>query len=114
MASTKFGFNMADDDNHLNPDWSANGSHENTGDELNELKMEMIALKVFKSISPFDHHRFLNQAKVQVLETENKQLQEEKKIQEDKCSKLEKEMREKTLKRVGTISKNSNTKNKSL
>jgi hypothetical protein len=47
------------------------------------------------------------QAKVQVLETENKQLveankqlAEEKKIQEDKCSKLEKEMREKSLKRV--------------
>jgi capsular polysaccharide biosynthesis protein len=52
-----------------------------------------------------------------VLETENKQLLEankqiveEKKIYKDKCSKLEKEMREKSLKRVGTISKNLNTK----
>jgi hypothetical protein len=101
---------MTDDDSHLNPDWSANGSHENAGNELNELKMEMIALKVFKSISPFDHHRFLNQAKVQLLETANKQLLEEKKILADKCSKLEKEMREKTLKRVRTIYKNFNSK----
>jgi hypothetical protein len=40
---------------------------------------------------------------VQVLQTENKQLIEEKQIQEDKYSKLEKEMREKLLKRVGII-----------
>jgi hypothetical protein len=43
------------------------------------------------------------QAKMQVLETENKQLVEEKKIQEDKYSKLEKEMREKSLEKVGQI-----------
>jgi hypothetical protein len=45
------------------------------------------------------------QAKVQVLETANKQLVEEKKIQEDKWKKLEKEIHEKSLKRVGTFSK---------
>jgi hypothetical protein len=44
-----------------------------------------------------------------VLETENKQLVEEKKIHEDKCSKMKKEMREKLLKRVGTFFKNFNT-----
>jgi hypothetical protein len=45
-----------------------------------------------------------------VLETENKQLVEEKKIQDDKCRQLEKEMREKSFKRVGYIFKNLNTK----
>jgi hypothetical protein len=38
-----------------------------------------------------------------MLETENKQLVEEKKIQGDKLKKLEKEMREKYLKRVGIV-----------
>jgi hypothetical protein len=42
---------------------------------------------------------------MQVLEAENKQLLEEKKFQEDKCNKLEKEMREKSLKRVGKFFK---------
>jgi TRAP-type mannitol/chloroaromatic compound transport system substrate-binding protein len=46
-----------------------------------------------------------------VLQTENKQLVEEKKIEAVKLSKLEKEMREKLLKRVGIIYKNFNAKN---
>jgi hypothetical protein len=51
MTNTKFGLNMTDDDKHLNPNWtvgtSANDSHEHTGDKLDEMKLEMIALKVF-------------------------------------------------------------------
>jgi hypothetical protein len=43
---------MANDDNNsINPNWtvgnSANSGHENDGNELNVLKLEMIALKVF-------------------------------------------------------------------
>jgi hypothetical protein len=38
-----------------------------------------------------------------VLETENKQLAEEKKIQDQKLSKLEKEMREKSLENVEAL-----------
>jgi hypothetical protein len=40
-----------------------------------------------------------------VLKTENKQLIEEKKIQQQKWDQLEKEIREKSLKRVGIIYK---------
>jgi hypothetical protein len=88
---------MTNNDHHLNPNWavgiSANGGHKNVGEELNEVKFNMMALQVFFNYYFFNF--FFNrsvvfyQTKVRVLETENKQLVDEKKIQEDKCSKLE-------------------------
>jgi hypothetical protein len=42
---------MTNDNNSINSNWnvgtSANGGYENNGDELNEMKKEMIAMKVF-------------------------------------------------------------------
>jgi hypothetical protein len=47
----KLEFNMTNDDHPLNPNWavgnSANDGQENDRDELNEVKLKMMALQVF-------------------------------------------------------------------
>jgi hypothetical protein len=62
---------------------NSNG-YENDGDELNEQKKENITLKVFLVFEELLKIKYVGfyQTKVQVLETANVQLVEEKKVQE--------------------------------